>query len=167
MRVLAASSYPLLNAFWTMLIFFAWVIWIWLLITIFSDLFRRHDVSGWGKAGWTAFMLVLPFVGVLVYMISQGQAMSERRLADAQAQQQGFDSYVVQTKSGEVYAGIIPQPNADVIEVRDSAGKVTRLHKDQVKRLKRQPVSIMPEGLPAALSKEEFQDLLAFLQGLK
>ena len=94
MRVLAASSYPLLNAFWTMLIFFAWVIWIWLLITIFSDLFRRHDVSGWGKAGWTAFMLVLPFVGVLVYMISQGQAMSERRLADAQAQQQGFDSYV-------------------------------------------------------------------------
>ena len=80
---------------------------------------------------------------------------------------QGFDSYVVQTNTGEVYAGIIPQPSADVIEVRDSAGKTTRLHKDQVKRLKRQPVSIMPEGLPAALSKEEFRDLLAFLQGLK
>jgi putative heme-binding domain-containing protein len=73
----------------------------------------------------------------------------------------------VQTNTGEVYAGIIPQPNADVIEIRDSAGKLTRLHGDQVKRLKRQAVSIMPEGLPAALSKEEFRDLLAFLQGLK
>lgn len=80
---------------------------------------------------------------------------------------QGFDSYVVQTASGEVYAGTIPQPGADVIEVRDSGGKVTRLHKDQVKRLKRQPVSIMPEGSVGAMTKEEFRDLLAFLQGLK
>jgi putative heme-binding domain-containing protein len=80
---------------------------------------------------------------------------------------QGYDSYVVQTNSGEVYAGIIPQPGADVIEVRDSAGKTTRLHKDQVKRVQRQPVSIMPEGLPAALTKEEFRDLLAYLQSLK
>jgi putative heme-binding domain-containing protein len=80
---------------------------------------------------------------------------------------QGFDPYVVQTKDGEVYAGIIPQPDADVIEIRDSAGKTTRLHKDQVKRVKRQAVSIMPEGLPAALTKEEFRDLLAFVQSLK
>ena len=80
---------------------------------------------------------------------------------------QGYDSYVVQTNTGEVYGGIIPQPGADVIEIRDSAGKSTRLHKDQVKRIQRQPVSIMPEGLPTALSKEEFRNLLAYLQSLK
>jgi putative heme-binding domain-containing protein len=80
---------------------------------------------------------------------------------------QGYDHYVVQTNSGEVYAGIIPQPGADVLEVRDSAGNVTRLHKTQVKRLKRQDVSLMPEGLPAAMSREEFGDLLAFLQSLR
>ena len=80
---------------------------------------------------------------------------------------QGYDHYVVQTNSGEVYAGIIPQPHADVLEVRDSAGNVTRLHKTQVKRLKRQDVSLMPEGLPAAMSREEFRDLLAFLQSLR
>jgi putative heme-binding domain-containing protein len=80
---------------------------------------------------------------------------------------QGFDHYVVQTNSGETYAGTIPQPAADVLEVRDPAGNVTRLHKDRVKRVKRQDVSLMPEGLPAAMSREEFRDLLAFLQSLK
>jgi putative heme-binding domain-containing protein len=80
---------------------------------------------------------------------------------------QGFDPYVVQTKSGEVYGGTIPQPDADVVEIHDSAGKTTRLHKDQVKRMQRQTVSIMPEGLPAALTKDEFRDLLAFVQSLK
>jgi putative heme-binding domain-containing protein len=80
---------------------------------------------------------------------------------------QGFDHYVVQAKTGEVYAGIIPQPSADVLEIRDSGGNVTRLRKDQVARLKRQPVSLMPDGLPAALSRDEFRDLLAYLQGLR
>jgi putative heme-binding domain-containing protein len=80
---------------------------------------------------------------------------------------QGFDHYVVQAKGGEVYAGIIPQPSADVLEIRDSGGNVTRLRKDQVARMKRQAVSLMPDGLPAALTKEEFRDLLAYLQSLK
>jgi putative heme-binding domain-containing protein len=80
---------------------------------------------------------------------------------------QGFDPYVVQTKSGEVYAGVIPQPSADVLEIRDAAGNTTRVRKDQVARLKRQSVSIMPDGLPAALTREEFRDLLAYLQSLK
>jgi putative heme-binding domain-containing protein len=80
---------------------------------------------------------------------------------------QGFDSYLVQTNGGEVYDGVIPQPDAEVLEIRDSAGRTTRLHRDQVKRVRRQAVSIMPEGLPAALSAEEFRDLLAFLQGLR
>jgi putative heme-binding domain-containing protein len=80
---------------------------------------------------------------------------------------QGFDPYVVQAKSGEVYSGVIPQPSADVLEIRDAAGNMTRVRKDQVARLKRQSVSIMPDGLPAALTREEFRDLLAYLQSLK
>jgi putative heme-binding domain-containing protein len=80
---------------------------------------------------------------------------------------QGYDHYVAQTNTGEVHAGVIAQPTADVLEIRDSAGNVTRLHKDQVKRLKRQPVSLMPDGLPAAMTKDEFRDLLAYLQSLR
>ena len=86
MRVLAADNgYPLLDVMWTMFAFFMWMIWIWLLISIFSDLFRRPDLSGWGKAGWTALVLVLPFIGVFVYLISQGSHMQDRRVADEQA----------------------------------------------------------------------------------
>lgn len=80
---------------------------------------------------------------------------------------QSFDHYVVQTRGGEVHAGIIPQPAADVLEVRDSGGNITRVHKGEVARLKRQPISLMPEGLPAALTREEFRDLLGFLQSLR
>jgi Phospholipase_D-nuclease N-terminal len=89
-----SSSYPLLNVIWTMIVFFAWVIWIWLLITIFADLFRRSDVSGWGKAGWVVVLLVLPFIGVLVYLIAQSRGMAERRNLDARAAKSQFDSYV-------------------------------------------------------------------------
>ncbi|HEX6499903.1 MAG TPA: SHOCT domain-containing protein [Micromonosporaceae bacterium] len=92
--VLADSSYPLLDAMWTMIVFFAWVIWFWMLITIFADLFRRSDVSGWGKAGWVVLLLVLPFVGVLIYLIGQGRGMAERRGREAQTAQTQFDSYV-------------------------------------------------------------------------
>jgi len=92
--MLFASDYPFLDVFWTMLVFFGWVIWFWLLITVFADLFRRHDISGWGKAGWTLFVIVLPFLGVLVYLIAQGQHMAERKAADAQASKAAFDDYV-------------------------------------------------------------------------
>ena len=89
-----ASSYPLADAMWTMLVFFAWVIWFWMLITIFADLFRRSDIGGWGKAGWTIVLLFLPLIGVLVYLISQSRAMGERKMAEAQEAQQSFDTYV-------------------------------------------------------------------------
>jgi hypothetical protein len=89
-----AADYPFLDVVGTLLVFFAWVIWFWLLITVFADLFRRHDVSGWGKAGWTAFVIVLPFLGVLVYLIAQGKQMAERRMADAQQNRAAFDDYV-------------------------------------------------------------------------
>ena len=95
----AASDYPLLNAFWTMLVFFAWVIWFWMLIVIFSDLFRRHDVSGWGKAGWFILILLLPYIGVLVYLIAQGKHMAERRQQDAIEAKTQFDDYVRQVST--------------------------------------------------------------------
>jgi Phospholipase_D-nuclease N-terminal/Short C-terminal domain len=100
--MLLAADYPFLDVFWTMLVFFAWVIWFWLLITVFMDLFRRHDVSGWGKAAWTLFVIVLPYLGVLVYLIAQGKHMAERRAADAQASRAAFDDYVrqVSTENG-------------------------------------------------------------------
>jgi Short C-terminal domain/Phospholipase_D-nuclease N-terminal len=89
-----AADYPFLDVFWTMLIFVAWVIWFWLLITVFADLFRRHDISGWGKVAWTAFVIVLPYLGVFVYLIAQGKQMAERKTADVQASQAAFDDYV-------------------------------------------------------------------------
>ena len=89
-----AADYPLMDIIWTMFVFFAWVIWFWLLITVFSDLFRRHDISGWGKAAWSLFVIVLPYLGVFVYLISQGKAMAERRSAEVQASRASFDDYV-------------------------------------------------------------------------
>jgi hypothetical protein len=79
MNLAQSSGYPMLDVLWTMLIVFAWIIWFWLLITIFADLFRRHDVSGWGKAGWTVLLILLPFIGVLAYLIAEGSAMAARR----------------------------------------------------------------------------------------
>jgi len=92
--VVAASSYPLADAMWTMLVFFAWVIWLWLLFVIFADLFSRHDIGGWGKAGWVVLIIILPFLGVLIYLISQSSAMADRRLAQAKDAQDSFDKYV-------------------------------------------------------------------------
>ena len=97
--MLFAADYPFLDVFWTMLVFFGWVIWFWLLITVFADLFRRHDISGWGKAAWTLFVIVLPFLGVLVYLIAQGKQMAERKMADAEASRAAFDDYVRQAAS--------------------------------------------------------------------
>jgi Phospholipase_D-nuclease N-terminal/Short C-terminal domain len=97
--MLLAADYPFIDVFWTMLVFFAWVIWFWLLITVFMDLFRRHDISGWGKAAWTVFVIVLPYLGVLVYLIAQGKHMAERRAAEAEASRAAFDGYVRQVSS--------------------------------------------------------------------
>jgi Phospholipase_D-nuclease N-terminal len=74
----ASSSYPLLNIFWTMFIFFLWVIWIWILIMVFIDIFRSRDLSGWAKALWFVFVLFIPLIGVVVYLIARGGSMHER-----------------------------------------------------------------------------------------
>jgi Phospholipase_D-nuclease N-terminal/Short C-terminal domain len=83
--VLLAADYPFLDVMWTMLVFFAWVIWFWILISILTDVYRRHDISGWGKAAWTIFLIVLPFLGVLIYMIANGKGMAERNVERAEA----------------------------------------------------------------------------------
>jgi hypothetical protein len=77
-----------------MLIFFAWVIWFWLLITVFADLFRRHDTSGFAKVLWIIFVIVLPFLGVFIYLIAEHQGMTERNIERTQAAQQQMDAYV-------------------------------------------------------------------------
>ena len=83
--MLLASDYPFLDVMWTMVVFFAWVIWFWILISILGDLFRRHDVSGWGKAAWTVFLIVLPFLGVLLYMGMNGKGMADRNVKSLEA----------------------------------------------------------------------------------
>jgi hypothetical protein len=104
--VLLASgySYPLLGAFWTIVEIFLWVIWFWILITIFIDIFRSRDLSGWGKALWFLFVLFIPLIGVLVYLIVRGSSMHERAVAQAQQQDKEFRSYVQETASSATTA---------------------------------------------------------------
>jgi len=95
--MLAASyQYPILDFFLTMLYFFLFIIWIWLLITVFIDIFRSHDMGGWAKALWVIFIIILPFLGVFVYLIARGGKMHERAARDAAQQQKAFDEYVRQ-----------------------------------------------------------------------
>jgi hypothetical protein len=89
-----ATSYPFLGILWTTLIVFAWVIFIWIAITVLIDVFRRHDISGWSKAAWVIFVVILPWLGVLVYLIVNHNGMAERRMKEAQAGQAQFDDYV-------------------------------------------------------------------------
>jgi Short C-terminal domain/Phospholipase_D-nuclease N-terminal len=104
---LFASSYPFLNILWDMLIFFAWVIFIWIAITVLIDVFRRNDISGWGKAAWTIFVVLLPWVGVLVYLIVNHEGMAERRYREAATAQSQFDEYVRTTAGSAGAAGEI------------------------------------------------------------
>ena len=90
----AADGYPLLDLFWTFVWFFALMIYFWLIITVFADLFRRHDVSGWGKAAWVVLVLVVPLIGALVYLISQGRSMAERDTHQARQAKQQTDEYI-------------------------------------------------------------------------
>ena len=95
--MLASSyQYPILDFFLTMLYFFLFVIWIWLLIMVFMDIFRSHDMGGWSKALWAIFIIILPFLGVFVYLIARGGKMHERAAQEAAQQQKAFDQYVKQ-----------------------------------------------------------------------
>jgi len=95
-----AASYPFLDILWDILIFFAWVIFIWIAITVLIDVFRRRDISGWVKAVWVVFVVILPWIGVLTYLIVNHSGMAERRTNEARAAQAQFDDYVRQTAGG-------------------------------------------------------------------
>ena len=97
----SSYSYPILGAFWTILMIFLWVIWFWILITILIDLFRSHDLSGWAKALWFIFILIFPLIGVLVYLIARGGKMHEHAAREAQLQEQQFQRYVQETAGSQ------------------------------------------------------------------
>ncbi|MEU8527944.1 MULTISPECIES: SHOCT domain-containing protein [Streptomyces] len=112
-------DYPLLEAFLTMLWFFLWIMWFMLLFRVIGDIFRDDDLGGWGKAGWTVLVCVLPFLGVFVYLIARGKGMGERELRRAQVQEQAFRSYVQKA------AATGPAPKATKA---DELGKLAALH---------------------------------------
>jgi hypothetical protein len=125
-----AASYPFLNVLWDILIFFAWVIFIWIAITVLIDVFRRHDISGWAKAAWVVFVVILPWIGVLTYLIVNHTGMAERRAQDTQVAQAQFDQYVrqaagkggpaseIETAKGLLDSGAISQEEFDAIKAK-------------------------------------------------
>ena len=128
--MLFAADYPFLDVFWTMLIFFFWVIWIWILVTVLIDVFRRHDIGGWSKALWCIFMIVLPYLGVFVYLISQGKGMAERRADEIKASQASFDSYVRDVATSE------SSPTDQIHKAKEllDAGAIDQAEFDSLKR---------------------------------
>ncbi len=94
------ADYPFMDLLWSMIIFFFWVIWIWIVITVLIDVFRRHDIGGFSKALWVIFVVILPWLGVLIYLIVEHDGMRDRGVKQAQAQQQAFDDYVRDAAGG-------------------------------------------------------------------
>jgi hypothetical protein len=128
-HVFFAADYPFIDVFWTMLIFVMWVIWFWILITVLMDLFRRHDLGGWGKAAWTLFVIVLPYLGVFIYLITQGRQMAERRASEVQSSQAALDDYVRDVAGSGGPADQI----AKAKQLLDS-GAIDQAEFDQIKR---------------------------------
>ena len=98
--MLIAADYPFIDVLWSMIIFFFWVIWIWIVITVLIDVFRRHDIGGFAKALWVIFVVILPWLGVLIYLIVEHDGMRDRSMKQAQAQKEQFDDYVRDTTGG-------------------------------------------------------------------
>ena len=126
--MLLAASYPFLDVLWTMFIFFLWVIWFWLLFTVFVDVFRRHDIGGGKKALWLIFVIILPFLGVFIYIIVENDGMTQRNLDRAKAQQAQFDSYVRDTAGGGAATEI-----ANAKQLLDQ-GAITQAEFDAIKQ---------------------------------
>jgi hypothetical protein len=123
-------DYPFLDVFWTMLIFFCWIIWFWLLITVFVDIFRRKDTSGFSKVLWIIFVIVLPFLGVFIYLLVNHDGMADRSIRQAQAQQAQMDDYIrstagsggaaaeIERAKGLLDSGAITQAEFDAIKAK-------------------------------------------------
>jgi Short C-terminal domain/Phospholipase_D-nuclease N-terminal len=122
--VLLAADYPFLDVLWTMFIFFLWVIWFWILITVFADLFRRHDISGWLKAAWCVFVIILPFLGVFIYLIANGQGMADRNVkaVEAAGARVGGPATEIATAKELLDSGAINQQEFEAIKRKATAG---------------------------------------------
>jgi hypothetical protein len=132
LRVLSmpiATSYPLLEVFWTMLIFFGFVVWLWILFAVLADIFRRHDASAWVKVAWIIFIVLIPYFGVFVYLIAEHNGMTERSLAQQEAAQSQVDKYVksVAAKS---------DPADQILKAKQllDAGTITQAEFDGIKQ---------------------------------
>jgi Short C-terminal domain/Phospholipase_D-nuclease N-terminal len=123
-----AADYPFLDVFWSILIFFLWVIWIWIVITVLIDVFRRHDIGGFAKALWVIFVVILPWLGVLIYLIVEHDGMRERSVSQARQQQEQFDSYVRERAGGA-------DPAAQIAQAKQllDAGTITQAEFDALK----------------------------------
>ena len=113
--LLAQTDYPLLDLFWTMLVFFGFVLWFWLMFVIFGDLFRRDDIGGWGKTGWMVLIIVLPIVGSLIYLIAEGRDMADRRRSDVTAAREAYERDVRRISAANGDGG---SPTAQIAEAK-------------------------------------------------
>ena len=125
-----AADYPFLDILWTMFIFFLFIIWIWILITVFADIFRRKDIGGGMKALWIIFVILLPYLGVLIYLIANHDGMADRNIAQMQKQQQATDAYIqsvagsggaaaeIEKAKGLLDSGAITQAEFDAIKAK-------------------------------------------------
>ena len=125
--MLVAADYPFLNVLWSMIIFFALFAWIWIAITVIMDVFRRHDIGGWAKAAWVVFVIVLPWLGILIYLIAEHDGMRERQAKAAQAQQQAFDHYVKEAAGGSA---------AEIAKAKEllDSGAISQAEFDRIKQ---------------------------------
>ena len=131
-RMYIAYDYPMLGAFWTMMWFFLWFLWIFLLFKIVFDIFRDDTLSGWGKAGWTVFVIVLPFLGVFVYLLARGKGMGRREMEHTKQQRHAFDSYVKETAGGNR-----PSSADELVKLSElhTRGDITQEEFEKAKRL--------------------------------
>jgi hypothetical protein len=128
--LIGATSYPFLNVLWDILIIFAWILFIWIAIVCFTDIFRRRDIGGWGKAGWIVLIVIIPWIGVLIYLIANHNGMADRSEKQSQAAQAQFDTYVrqaagtggpaneIETAKKLLDAGTITQAEFDAIKAK-------------------------------------------------
>ena len=129
-----AADYPFLEVLWTLFVIFAWVIWFWLLITVFADIFRRHDIGGGAKTLWLIFVIILPFLGVFIYLIAESKGIAERNQARAEASQRQFNDYVqnvavqggsaaeIEKAKGLLDSGAITQAEYEALKAKALAG---------------------------------------------
>jgi hypothetical protein len=130
---IAAADYPFLEIFGTIVLFFAWVAWFSTVISVLGDVFRRHDLSGWGKAGWTLVIVVIPFLGVLFYLGAEGSKMAERSAERASAQQAQFKEYIRDAAGTDAAGAGAASEIAQAKQLHDS-GAISDAEFEQLKR---------------------------------